>query len=128
MHIFRRHAAAQENFGVGTSAADALHITEISGLACAGAGDDERVGQPAFQRVAGGFFNRPVAQRHGVLDEHVGENLRGRGDAGAVTERPVSVAFDQPLIREHRAGMDVDADETPAARGTERQRGLGVVP
>ena len=38
------------------------------------------------------------------------------------------LAFDDPLVSDHCANVDVDADERCASRRTDRQRGAGVVP
>ena len=62
-----------------------------------------------------------------VLDVDIGEDLRLRTNALPIAQGVIGVAFDQPLVGQHRAGVDVDADERAAADGAQRQRGAGVV-
>jgi hypothetical protein len=46
-----------------------------------------------------------------VLDQVVGEDQHVRRERGALAQRRVRIAFDDPLVRHRRARVHVDANE-----------------
>jgi hypothetical protein len=126
-NIGKRHAAAQQHFCGWTGTTNAFDIGKVRGHACAHARNDEGIGETAFKCVAGGIFDRQIAERHSMFHEDVRKDLSLGTELMAVSECVVGIAFDQTLVGEHCAGVNVDADEASAARGTKRQRSAGVV-
>ena len=62
-----------------------------------------------------------------MFDVDVGQDLRAGTHTFAVAERFVGVAFDETLVGEHGAGVDVYADEISGAGGAQGECGAGVV-
>ena len=122
-----RDAAAEKNLRVRTGAPHPLNIGNVRRDAGARSRNNERVSQTAFQRIVRGVFDCKVPERHRVLHVHIGKNGHGRANPFTVSHGFVRVALDDALIGEHRAGMDVDADEAAAARRAQCQRGAGIV-
>ena len=58
---------------------------------------------------------------------NVRKNLRGGREARSFAERVVGVAFDDALVREHRAAVDVDAEKIATTSSAQGERGAGVV-
>ena len=115
---------------IGTSAtAPRTRLTSASGVAwpVAGPGDDERVGQSAVHEIPRGLVDVDRAQRHRVLAADVGEDRHVGAEQAPVAERAVRVGLHDALVGEHRAGVDVDADEFGADRGGDGQRRARVV-
>jgi len=127
MGVCRGDAAAEQDFCAGTGGAHALHMRRVSLAASAGAGDDQPIRKAAIQRVVRGIFQGPIAQRNGVFDVDVRKDLRVGTDVAAKAERMEGIALDDSLVGEHRAAMDVHADEFTAASRAQRQRGAGIV-
>src|SRR5206468_2643962 len=73
--------------------------------------NDQRIGQSALQGVVRRVFDLEIPKRDSMFDMHVGKNGCGRANSFAVADGSVGVALDDALVGEHRAGVNVDADE-----------------
>ena len=62
-----------------------------------------------------------------MLHMNIGKDSRAGADAVAIADGVECVAFNQALVREHRAGVDINADEITAAGSAEGERSLGVI-
>ena len=80
-----------------------------------------------MHEVARRLLDLDGRQRHRVLAADVGEDRDVHAEQAAVAQRVVGVGMDHPLVGEHRAGVDVDADERRTDRGGDGQRRARVV-
>ena len=99
----------------------------VDGFARSRAGDDQRVGQAAFERVAGGVFERFGTQRRGVFDVNVGEDFHVGAQALSFAQGFMSFALNQSLVGQHGSAVHVDPDEGAFAGRAKSERGAGVV-
>lgn len=105
----------------------AFEIRKLRSHAGANAGDDEGIRQAALKSVTSAIFDRQVAQRNGVLHEDIGKDFDLRTELAPAAKGVVGIAFNEPLIGEHCAGVNVDADETSVACGTKGERCARIV-
>jgi hypothetical protein len=107
--------------------AHAFDVRKVRSHAGADAGNDEGVGETALKSVASGIFDRQVAQRDSVFDKDIGKDFSLRTKLLAVPQGVVGIAFDEALIGEHCASVNVDADETSIASDTKGESRPGIV-
>jgi hypothetical protein len=107
--------------------AHAFEIRKIRRHAGADAGDDQGIGQAALKSIASGIFDRQIAQRNGVLHENVCKDIGLRTELAPAAKCVVRIAFDEALIREHCAGVNVDPDEAAVACRTKSERCARIV-
>ena len=80
-----------------------------------------------MHEVPRGLLEIGRRQRHRVLAADVGEDRDVDAEQAPVAERAVRVGLDDALVGQHRARVDVDADELGADRGGHGQRRARVV-
>jgi hypothetical protein len=62
-----------------------------------------------------------------MFDQDIGKDFGLRTELLPVAESVVGIAFDETLVGEHCAGVDVYADEGSVAGGTKSERSAGIV-
>ena len=125
--IRERDPAAEEEFGFGTDSANPFEVGDIGGHAGSGAGDDESVGEAAFDRVSRGIGNGPVTERHSVFHVDIRKNQDFRTNLATQAQGFESVTLNDALVSEHGPGVDIDTDERTVAGGAKAKGGAGVV-
>jgi len=127
MRVRNGHTAAEQNAGGWTRGADLLDVGGIGFAPGADAGNDDGIRESAIQRVMGGIFEGPIAERDGVFDVDIGEDLRAGTNGLAIAQGVEGVTLDDALVGEHRAAVDIDANKTAIAGSAQGKRGAGVI-